>query len=305
MSTVPPDSIVVGIDGSPSSDAALDWAVREALRLGRPLHLLHARGLDNWWYAAGSPTPDEVDEKLHDDMLSRRLEQVRSVAPDVDVTSEASTDNAAPALVRESERAHSLVLGARGHGAVRGALLGSVSSQVTAHARCPVVVLRAPLSELSAQGPVVVGVDGSRVSEAAVDYAFRRAAASDAELVAVHAWWVDQDGDQRWLAPFPRQQAEFVESKHRLAAEALEPWRASYPNVRVRGEVVRRHPVDALVHASMNAQMLVVGSRGRGGFRGLLLGSVSLRSLQHAHCPVAVVRPGTDREHLADTADPA
>lgn len=282
--------IVVGIDASPSSDAALDWAVDEARRRRLPLHLVHARGLDNWWYAAGAVAPAEVSSHLPDELLHERVDRVRAQAPEVQVTSEAHSDNAAPVLVALSERADTVVLGARGHGTLRGVLLGSVSLQVVAHAHCPVVVVRAEHAPEREQPHVVVAVDGSSISGAAVEYAFAQAAERGTDLVAVHAWWADLAGHPRRLESSEDQQAAFVEEQRRMVAESVAGWTEKYPQVQVHHRVVRAHPVEALVTESAAAELLVVGSRGRGGFRGLLLGSVSLRTLQQAHCPVAVVR---------------
>lgn len=283
-------SIVVGIDGSPASDAALDWAVDEAVRRQRPLHLAHARGLDNWWYAAGTVAPDELESQIPDRVLHERVERARSLAPKLAVTSEAASDNAAPVLLALSERADTVVVGARGHGRLRGVMLGSVSIQLVSHAHCPVVVVRGERRADNREAGVVVAVDGSAVSDAAVEYAFARAAEREVRLVALHAWWADLAGKPSRLDSAEDQQQAFVEERRRMLAEALAGWCDTYPQVKVEQRVVRAHPVEALVTESATADLLVVGSRGRGGFKGLLLGSVSLRTLQQAHSPVAVIR---------------
>ncbi|HET8600782.1 MAG TPA: universal stress protein [Segeticoccus sp.] len=290
--------IVVGVDGSPSSDAALDWAVEDARRRRLPLHLVHARGLDNWWYAAGAVAPAELASDLPDELLRDRVARAKALAPELEVTGESNSDNAAPTLITLSERADTIVLGARGHGTLRGVLLGSVSMQVVAHAHCPVVVVREDHRPEREHRRIVVAVDGTAISSAAVEYAFAQAAERGTDLVAMHAWWADLSGHPHRLDSLEDQQAAYVEEQRRMVAESVAGYAEKYPQVAVHHRVVRAQPVEALVTESAAAELLVVGSRGRGGFRGLLLGSVSLRALQQAHCPVAVVR---NREH-ADAA---
>jgi nucleotide-binding universal stress UspA family protein len=282
-------SIVVGIDGSPASDAALEWAVDDAVRRQRPLHLVHARGLDNWWYAAGTVAPVEL-AAIPDRVLDERVERARSLAPQLPVTGEAASDNAAPVLLALSERADTVVVGARGHGRLRGVLLRSVSIQMVSHALCPVVVVRGERRAENREGGVVVAVDGSAVSDAAVEYAFARAAEREVPLVALHAWWAELAGRPSRLDSAEDQQQAFVEERRRMLAETHAGWSDTFPDVKVEQRLVRAHPVEALVTESATADLLVVGSRGRGGFTGLLLGSVSLRTLQQAHSPVAVIR---------------
>jgi nucleotide-binding universal stress UspA family protein len=168
-------------------------------------------------------------------------------------------------------------------------LIGSVAVDLAAHASCPVVVVRGPEPDYTAPRPepVVVGVDGSPTSEAAVAFAFEAAALQNVPLVAVHVWHdllVDPT-----MAPLL--DWDVVESDEReVLAERLAGWTAKYPDVPVRRLVACDRPGRALVDESGRAQLVVVGSRGRGGFRGMLLGSVSQALLHHAHCPVAVVR---------------
>jgi nucleotide-binding universal stress UspA family protein len=192
-------------------------------------------------------------------------------------------------LAGESKRAELVVLGDRGLGGFTGLLLGSVAVALSAHAACPVVVVRGVEADpaVSRPEPVVVGVDGSQGSTAAVDFAVESAVLRGVPLVAVHAWrdvLVDAT-----MAPLVDWDA--VESDEReVLAERLAGTRAEHPDLVLRRLVVRDRPARALVDESRNAQLVVVGSRGRGGMQGLLLGSVSQQLLHHAHCPVAVVR---------------
>jgi nucleotide-binding universal stress UspA family protein len=191
-----------------------------------------------------------------------------------------------------------VVLGDRGLGGFTGLLIGSVAVAVTAHAACPVVVVRGPESDLTAPlpEPVVVGVDGSSTSEAALAFAFEEASLRRVPLVAVHVWR-DLLLDAT-LAPLLDWDA--IESDERqVLAERLAGWSEKYPDVAVRRLVAYDRPARALVGESGRAQLVVVGSRGRGGLHGMLLGSVSQALLHHAHCPVAVVRPAGGDERQA------
>jgi nucleotide-binding universal stress UspA family protein len=180
------------------------------------------------------------------------------------------------------------VLGSRGLGGFSGLVIGSTAVAVAGHAHAPVVVIRA--DEPPADGPVVVGVDGTPVGEAAIAFAFAQASARGVDLVAVHAW-TDLVVEAAYVggaaaldfAPLEEQAAETL-------AERLAGWQEKYPDVHVVREVVRERAARALLRNSEHAQLVVVGTRGRGGFRGLVLGSTSQHLLQHARCPVAVVR---------------
>jgi nucleotide-binding universal stress UspA family protein len=179
-----------------------------------------------------------------------------------------------------------VVLGDRGLSELGGLVLGSVAVSLAARSACPVVVVRG--DRALADGPVVVGTDGSPVSEAALAFAFDAAVARGVDLVAVHAW--SSTAIDEALESFVDWDASAEDA---VLAERLAGWGQKYPQVTVRRAVVRDGAVQALVDASAGAQLVVVGSRGRGNAVGLLLGSVSHGVLHGAHCPVAVVRPGT------------
>ena len=168
---------------------------------------------------------------------------------------------------------------------------------MVSHASCPVVVVREDnhVTESTKYGPVVIGVDGSEVSQKATDYAFKEADARGAELIAVHTWMDMQV--QASLAGLSAAQAEWAEvekEQAELLTERLAEFQEKYPDVQVKKVIARDRPVRALTEASEGAQLLVVGSHGRGGFKGMLLGSTSRALLQSAPCPMMVVRPDSE-----------
>ena len=280
--------VVVGVDGSASAYRAVEWAAGEAHRRGVGLRLVRAFS----WTTADHPTGWVAryrDEML--DVSRRQVARAVRVAADTrpDVEAESQVEIGAPIEVLSSEarRAQLLVLGDRGLGEVAGLVLGSVAVSLAARGACPVVVVRG--ERAGADGPVVVGVDGSPVSEAALAFAFDAAAARGVDLVAVHAWSPTAIDEE--LASLVEWDAS---AESAVLAERLAGWGQKYPQVAVRRTAVRDGAVRALVTASAGAQLVVVGSRGRGNAAGLLLGSVSHGVLHGAHCPVAVVRPGTD-----------
>jgi len=280
--------VVVGVDGSASAYRAVEWAAGEAHRRGVGLRLVRAFS----WTTADHPTGWVAryrDEML--DVSRRQVARAVRIAADTrpDVEAESQVEIGAPIEVLSSEarRAQLLVLGDRGLGEVAGLVLGSVAVSLAARGACPVVVVRG--ERAGADGPVVVGVDGSPVSEAALAFAFDAAAARGVDLVAVHAWSPTAIHEE--LASLVEWDAS---AESAVLAERLAGWGQKYPQVAVRRTVVRDGAVRALVTASAGAQLVVVGSRGRGNAAGLLLGSVSHGVLHGAHCPVAVVRPGTD-----------
>jgi nucleotide-binding universal stress UspA family protein len=190
-----------------------------------------------------------------------------------------------PTLEREAVDAAVMVLGSRGLGGFTGLVVGSTAVALVTRASCPVVVVREP----GRAGPVVVGVDGTPASEAAIAFAFAEASARDTDLVAVHTW-----SDLLLEIAFAGERealdiTRLADEAREVLAERLAGWQEQYPDVRVTREVVRDRASRALLRHAEDARLVVVGSRGRGGFRGLLLGSTSQHLLHHAPCPVAVV----------------
>lgn len=280
--------VVVGVDGSQSSIVAVEAAAREASLRGVRLRVLHA-------YTPVAVLQPAVAVPLEE--LRAAAEQIaadaaacaRVVEPELDVTVEAQPGEPLAVLEEESRRTDLVVVGNRGRNAFTGLLLGSTSVQLAAHAHCPVMVTR---DRWEPAGPVVLGVDGSTAGGPAVDFAFAEAALRRVPLLAVHAWtpWNTE-------APPPDDPADAYAAKpgalaaqeERLLAETLAGRCEAYPDVKVEHRPVRDDTREALIEASQGAQLVVVGSRGRGGFTGLLLGSVSQAVLHHAHCSVVVV----------------
>jgi nucleotide-binding universal stress UspA family protein len=203
-------------------------------------------------------------------------------APGVVVEQELRNGYPVPQLVEESRSARLVVVGDRGRGGVAGLLLGSVAVALAARGECPVAVVRGRTS--SVDGPVVVGVDGTPLSEAALAWAFEAADERAAELVAVHAW-------RDLILDQPTPADDGIEQRARAdLAERLAGWCNKYPDVRVCRVVVPDAPARAIVEQSVAAQLVVVGSHGRGPVKSLLLGSVGNSVLHRADCPVVVVR---------------
>lgn len=283
--------MVVGVDGSPRSLMAVDLGVHEARLHHRPLRLVHAFV----WPLLGvylGPSPEGPPggglAADADRIIAEALTRATAAAPELRVTAEVVTGAVVPVLLDEASRAALVVLGDRGLGGFTGLLVGSVAVQVAAHAPGPVLVAR---GSARAGGPVVVGVDGSTVSAAAAEFAFAEAAAREAELVVLRTWYggvpTQVEDDLPLIYDPDDVQSELAKDLSGAIAEL----RSRHPTLPVREEVRYGRAAHALVDASHGAQLVVVGARGRGGFAGLLLGSVSQAVLHHAGCPVAIV-PG-------------
>ncbi|WP_066899622.1 universal stress protein [Mycolicibacterium houstonense] len=280
--------IVVGVDGSPSSDAAVAWAARDAALRGVQLTLVYA--------LPGAMSPIWLDVALPQDYWDfqdqqgrEALDAARRVATEATagtgplrIVDKAVPGHAVATLIEYSRHADLVVVGSRGLSKWGRRLLGSVSSSVAHHAHGPVAVI--PENERPGTAPVVVGVDGSPASELATEIAFDEASRRGVELVVVHTW-TDLNAefpDVRWddLGP----QAE------RALAEQLAGWGERYPDVTVRRVVMPDKPARQLLAQAETAQLVVVGNRGRGGFTGLLLGSVSSAVVHSSPAPVIVAR---------------
>jgi nucleotide-binding universal stress UspA family protein len=292
-------NIVVGVDGSTSSSEALHWAVEEATRRRLALHVLSAWQSD---YAAETVAP--LAASLEEDCRSiaeSAAADARMVSPGLDVSTSTVHAHAASALIAASRRADTVVVGSRGVGAMAEALLGSTSMQLAAYSSCPVVVVRQPVTGHEPCRRVVVGIDGSDLSAEATGYAFEQASGRALGLTVLHVWNANVYTSEVALSALVEPWHELAAEQQQITSEAIAPWTEKFPDVEVRTHVVQGRPADVLVEASKGAELVVVGSRGRGGFRGLLLGSVSRSVLHQAHCPVAVVRPFSPE----DTEEPA
>jgi nucleotide-binding universal stress UspA family protein len=285
---------VVGVDGSPQSLTAVDWAAREAVARQSPLRIVHAfpwPPLD----VPGAPMMGPPDPGLRDaaeQVLSAAADRARrAAATALDISTYLSPNVPAAALVEGSQAAALVVVGHRGLGRFTGLLLGSVAGQTAEHAACPVVIVRGNETREGApdSGHVVVGVDGSDRSRLAVDFAFAHAALHRFGILAVHVYELPAfapSADPR----IPSYIDVIRDEATRLLADALAGYGDRYPAVPVRLKVLHGAIADVLVAESADAILTVVGSRGRGGFTGLLLGSTSQRLLHHASGPLAITR---------------
>jgi nucleotide-binding universal stress UspA family protein len=285
--------VVAGVDGSESALQAVCWAAQEAHRRRVPLRLVSAFG----WTAGhhlgdpgfGTDYLAVLLQKARDEVAAAAV-AAAGVAAELAIEQEVVTGFPVPVLNAEAARAQLVVLGDRGLGGFTGLLAGSVAIALTTCAPCPVVVVRGSTPDAAPplEGPVVVGIDGSPTSEAAVGFAFEAADLRGVPLMAVHTW-SDYQIESTMVAVLEGDAIDADE--HRLLSERLAGWSEKYPDVPVQRLVTRHRPAATLIEQSAHAQLVVVGSRGRGGFAGLLLGSVSHALLHHAACPVAVVRP--------------
>jgi nucleotide-binding universal stress UspA family protein len=279
--------VVVGVDGSSASLAAVDYAVDEAAQRKSPLLILygHLRHSPlSPWRTRTEPYVTRGIRRL----LEAVADRARTLESSIDVSVELQLDEPGAAIVGRSDRARLVVVGHSGRGA---AALGSVAAYVTSHASCPVIVHRPNIGARDGSSPVTVGVDGSALSGAALDFALEEAALRGADLNAVFVWTHPPGAAPAGLHPVRYTFAEARDEAERMLAEQLAGASATYPDVRVAREVV--HSLDTtrtLMKRSGQAQLMVVGSRGRGGMARLLLGSVSQALINHASCPVAVVR---------------
>jgi nucleotide-binding universal stress UspA family protein len=282
--------VVVGVDGSPSALDAVRVAAREAAARHRPLRVVHAF----IWPLLGTPLgpvpggpPDAGFQQQAEHLLNEAVDEARKVSTDVVVTGEVVSGAPVAVLRRESRDAALLVLGHRGLGGFADLLVGSVAVGLTARADCPVLVVR---GEARADGPVVVGVDGSPLSHEAIEFAFAEAAERGTTLVAVHAWLYPTPVGPGDIVPLVYDVEELRAEEERVLAESLAGWSERYPEVPVQHRLVAGAPARVLVEESTDAQLTVVGAHGRGALGGLLLGSVSHAVLHHARSPLAIVR---------------
>ncbi|MEU5943656.1 universal stress protein [Micromonospora sp. NPDC047548] len=282
--------VVVGVDGSRSALDAVRVAAREAAARHRPLRVVHAF----IWPLFGMPLgpvpaapPDAGLRHEAERFVADAVTEAGKIAPEVAVTGEVVDGAATPVLLRESRDAALVVLGHRGLGGFAGLLIGSVAVQVSARADCAVLVVK---GEARADGPVLVGVDGSALSTEALGFAFEEAALRDTGLVAVHAWLTPTPVGPGDMLPLVYDVDALAAEEERVLAESLAGWSQRYPQVPVRRRVAHGAPARVLVEESAAAQLTVVGAHGRGALTGLLLGSVSHAVLHHSHGPLAIVR---------------
>ncbi|MEJ3747029.1 universal stress protein [Actinomycetes bacterium KLBMP 9797] len=283
--------VVVGVDGSQESLAAVGLAVRVAVERHRSVRVVHAFV----WpllHAPLGPSPYGPPEGGLRNVADQTVREAEAYShrmdPRVETSTEVVTGGVAAVLLRESRTAAMVVLGDRGLGGFSGLLIGSVAVQVAAHAPIPVLVAR---GESRTDGPVVVGVDGSPNALRAVAFAAEEAALRKTDLVAVHAWTGPVSSGPGDMLPPVYDPALVAAEESRVLSESTAGLADRYPDLLVTHRLVRGRTRHTLIEASHEAQLVVVGARGRGGFTGLLLGSVSQALLHHAGCPVAIVKP--------------
>ncbi|MEU4512927.1 universal stress protein [Nonomuraea wenchangensis] len=270
--------VLVAVDGSAPAAAAVEWAAADAQLRGLALRLVHVC----------EPRPPGEDGLAPcEETLDVARDRALALTRDVEVEAALLTGDVVEALLAESATAESVVMGSRGLGGFAGMLLGSVGMGVAGHAPGPVVIVRE--TSVVRHGRVVVGDDGSEQAAAAVAYAVEQARARDVTLHVVCAW--QSPVYSPYAAAYDTLAQEGYEYLTRAAAERAEAWRESAPDVRITDAQVHGHPVNALIEAGRAADLVVVGSRGRGGFASALLGSVGHAVLHRLTCPVAVVRP--------------
>lgn len=296
------DAILVAADGSEPSNHAVGWAANEARRRGATLFVVHVFPSD----FRGPESDRAAIQTAVERLLTTAADRARQVLGEAAVRQELLDGPTDEALVARSKDFSLLVVGSRGHGGFATLLLGSTSANLASHAHCPVAVVRGtpgesalpdsatedpPATGTTQEGPIAVGVDKSPWTEPALGFAFARAAERGVHVLAVAAWQPPTAyGAYAAIELMPSESDDIERDVQHSLSEALEPWQRRYPEVEVEQRTVTGHAVTALVEASQEAQFLVVGSRGRGTLKGMLLGSVSHGALHHARSTIIVVR---------------
>ncbi|MFF5175710.1 universal stress protein [Micromonospora sp. NPDC000089] len=283
-------AVVVGVDGSEPALRAVRTAAAEAAARHRALRVVHAF----IWPLLHTPVDPLAGEPPGGGLRAQAEKLVREAVteaeratPGLRVSGEIIDGEASAVLLGEAPTATMIVLGDRGLGGFTALVVGSVAVQVATHADCPVLVARGADHP---GGPVVVGVDGSAASRAAVEFAVEHADVHGVALRAVHAYTHPTSAGPGDMQPLVHEESQLRGEEDRVLVESLAGLTERHPDVSIARELARERPVGALTAASRSARLVVVGGRGHGELTGLLLGSVSHGVLHHAQCPVAVVR---------------
>ncbi|MCC5581440.1 universal stress protein [Microtetraspora sp. AC03309] len=283
------DPIVVGVDGSAASLHAAEWAGNEAVLRGTPVRVVHV-ALQWSYHVPLAPQPGRwgpEESEAAEELLQRAANRVRAGHPDVQVATEIVNGGPGETLVAASEAAELLVVGNRGRGGFTELLLGSVSRHVASRASCPVVVVREPHAHR--RGEIVVGVTGRPDQDAVLEFAFREAELRGAVLRLLHAWTHPTSTGPGDMLPVVYDVEAVGQEEETLLGEAVAGWRETRPDVRLVSQVVRAHPAKALIEASAEHDLTIVGAQGEG--RSLLgLGFIAHAVVHHARGPVVVVR---------------
>ncbi|WP_116248014.1 universal stress protein [Nocardiopsis sp. FIRDI 009] len=301
-----PTAVVVGVDGTPAAHAALEWAAEAAARRGAQLRIVHGMGEDSV-VAHGAPEHRlavEEARRYARGLLDDGADLVRGTHPGVDVVTVLAAEDAPEAVMGEARHGDVIVVGSRGLGAVRAMLHGSMGPRATSEAPCPVVFVPAHEDEPTPvtgppapKGRIVVGVDGSDSSRRALRFGLNEALLSGASVEVVNSWEVPLPADVSALEADAREAHEEVfdrQSEEIVAGVLAEVIDDRTENLDISAVRMQADPVEALLEAGRDADLIVVGSRGRGGVSGLLLGSVSQGVLHRALVPVAVLPPHSE-----------
>lgn len=279
--------VVVGVDGSKCAAHALRWAAGDAGLRRVPLTIVGALPPPDGALVAAPPASvlARLEQSVRDMLAEYRDLAISSADPSLAVVTAMPSSTASAALVDASRTASLVVVGRRGRSAVTRALLGSVSAAVLHGAHCPVAVVHDAEPPADADAPVLVGVDGSHQGDVALEVACYEASLRGVDLVAVHAWWTPG----AWELPVADLEA-LQRDLDGWLADRLQVWERRYPGVSIRRVIVRDRPARRLLDMPRRPQLVVVGSHGRRGVSGLLLGSVSNAVVQSADVPVIVAR---------------
>jgi nucleotide-binding universal stress UspA family protein len=289
------DRVVVGYDTSTASEAAVRWAAAEAAARGWQLDVVHA-----WGFAgregggAGSSWLGRQVQAQVQEVADEGAVVAREAAADVDARGVVVHGPAAAALVRHAEAARLVVAGRHGAGRFADGLLGSVTSGVLHHAPCPVVVVPEESHAREGGDPVLVGFDGSPGSFGALEEACEQARVHGTDVSVVTAWSAtgETSSVSYWVLAYPnRSPAEVAVEDAERVLERAQSWSASRHDVAISCDLAEGRAAEVLTRRSRHASLVVVGTRGRGGFTSLVLGSTSRAVVQRAHCPVLVTRP--------------
>jgi nucleotide-binding universal stress UspA family protein len=283
--------VLVGIDGSAASDAAVAWGTREAVMRRLPITLMHAIAPVVVGWPVGQLYADMPEWQRENaqhliDRARKALSAALGDAEPPEIRTATVYSAVTPALIAASKEAWMIVAGSQGLGTLGRLLLGSVTAGLVHYAHCPVAVIHSDEGAPPASNaPVLVGIDGSPASEAATALAFDEASRRGVGLIALHVWsdvgvfpilgmnWHDRENEGQ-----------------EILAERLAGFQERYPDVHVERKLFCDKPSQWLLKESEGAQLVVVGSHGRGGFPGMSLGSVSSAMAQSAKVPVIVVR---------------
>ena len=285
----------MGVDGSDASIEALRWAAYEGGRRGVPVLIVSCYSVPVYGIQEADSYQAREDVAMFEEgavaIVRQATELVAEIAPHVVVEVTTALSAAAVAISEAAHAGDEIVVGATGHSGFMDGLLGSVTTSVVHRSHVPVIVVPAkPITDAGlTMRKIVIGLDGSPASIAALDWAYEQALLAGAELTAVHGW----------IYPYPGQRTVVSSARAQMQLDATEQLKTSLESlgvllssgpIQVHSRLVEKSAVDALLDEANDADLVVIGSRGRGAVRSTLLGSVSHSVAQHANCPVVIIR---------------